>query len=180
MGPDGSGRVARAPPYSGTASAEDTRARKGVSPAPPRLSSRFRLGVLGIIRPPYYPRRASTRRVWAVSSSLAATGDIDRFLSSPAGTKMFQFPASAPGQKPGRAGSSCAGCPIRTLADRFSLADPREFSQLAASFIASGSQGILRSLLFASQVNAPTHTRRGSLSLSFELLPVKSQSAFRL
>lgn len=97
MGPEDSGRVSRAPPYSGTASPEDTDARKGVSPATPRLSSRFRLGVLGTQGPPYYPRGASTPRVWALSASLAATGDIDLFLSSPAGTKMFQFPASAPG-----------------------------------------------------------------------------------
>ena len=37
-----------------------------------------------------------------------------------------------------------AGSPIRTRADLISFADPRTFSQLAASFIALGSPGILR------------------------------------
>lgn len=34
------------------------------------------------------------------------------------------------------------GCPIRTPADQGSFAPPRRFSQLTASFVASGSQGI--------------------------------------
>ena len=39
------------------------------------------------------------------------------------------------------------GCPIRTPADRWVCAPPRGFSQLVASFIASGSLGIPRALL---------------------------------
>ena len=42
------------------------------------------------------------------------------------------------------------GCPIRTRTDRYLLAVPRAFSQLAASFLASGSLGILRPPLFPS------------------------------
>ena len=42
----------------------------------------------------------------------------------------------------------CMGSPIRTCADQFLFADPRAFSQLTTSFLASGSLGILRSLLF--------------------------------
>ena len=34
--------------------------------------------------------------VWADSFSLAATREIDNFLSLPEGTKMFQFPSSSP------------------------------------------------------------------------------------
>ncbi len=65
------------------------------------------------------------------------------FLSSPAGTKMFQFPAFA-------ALARCthfmrAGSPIRTPPDLFPFADPRSFSQLTTSFLASGSLGIPRS-----------------------------------
>ena len=41
------------------------------------------------------------------------------------------------------------GCPIRISPDQFLFADPRSFSQLTTSFFASGSQGILRSLLFS-------------------------------
>ncbi len=37
---------------------------------------------------------------------------------------------------------STAGCPIRTSTDQGSFAPPRRFSQLTASFVASGSQGI--------------------------------------
>ena len=69
------------------------------------------------------------------------------FLSFPAGTKMFQFPASA--QLALCAAFNRAGSPIRTSPDQFLFADPRSFSQLTTSFIAFGSQGILRSLLFS-------------------------------
>ena len=67
------------------------------------------------------------------------------FLSLPAGTKMFQFPAFA-------ALARCthfmrAGSPIRTPPDHVLFADPRRFSQLTASFLASESLGIPRSLL---------------------------------
>ena len=41
------------------------------------------------------------------------------------------------------------GYPIRTSPDQFLFADPRSLSQLTTSFFASGSQGILRSLLFS-------------------------------
>ena len=68
-----------------------------------------------------------------------------RFLSFPAGTKMFQFPAFA--HLAMYAAFSRTGCPIRTPADQVSFADPRGFSQLRASFVADGSQGILRMLL---------------------------------
>ena len=67
------------------------------------------------------------------------------FLSFPAGTKMFQFPASA--HLAMCTSFRCTGWPIRTPADRVLFADPRGFSQLNASFIADGSQGILRMLL---------------------------------
>ena len=54
------------------------------------------------------------------------------------------------------------GCPIRIFADQFLFADPRDFSQLTTSFIVSGSQGILRSLLVSfSFVN---HTKIGCLA----------------
>ena len=71
----------------------------------------------------YYPAPASTGTVWAPASSLAATGAIDVFFLL-----------------------------LRVLrrTDRYLLAVPRAFSQLAASFLASGSLGILRPPLFAS------------------------------
>ena len=57
---------------------------------------------------------------------------------------MFQFPAFAPG-KARRAAFNRAGFPIRTRTDHFLFADTRAFSQLTASFFASGSLGIPRS-----------------------------------
>ena len=46
------------------------------------------------------PRRCvATTPVWANPRSLAATGGIIQLFSSPAGTKMFQFPAFASIQK---------------------------------------------------------------------------------
>lgn len=50
---------------------------------------------------------------------------------------------SSPGSPPfGCHVFNVAGCPIRIPADRFVCADPRGFSQLVASFIASESLGI--------------------------------------
>ena len=88
------------------------------------------------------------------------------FLSLPAGTKMFQFPAFA-------ALARCthfmrAGFPIRTPPDQILFADPRRFSQLTASFIASESLGIPRSLLSSFSCE--------STSLSFLPIFLKLQS----
>ena len=47
----------------------------------------------------YYPGPASTGPVWALAGSLATTTAIDCFLSPPAGTEMFQFPAFAPAHR---------------------------------------------------------------------------------
>ena len=71
-------------------------------------------------------------------------------FSSPPTTGMFRFVgfASPTGGMP------ClrmAGCPIRTPADPGLLAPPRGLSRPAASFIASGSQGILRAPSLASR-----------------------------
>ena len=60
---------------------------------------------------------------------------------------MFQFPGFAPLSR--YLAFSQVGCPIRTCADHNLFAVPRAFSQLTTSFIASGSQGILRSLLLS-------------------------------
>ena len=64
------------------------------------------------------------------------------FLSPPAGTGMFRFPAFA--RIAACAPSRRAGCPIRTPPDLVPFADPRGVSPLTASFIASGSLGIHR------------------------------------
>ena len=85
---------------------------------------------------------------------------------------MFQFPAYAP-TKSWRLVFNQPGYPIRTSPDQFLFADPRSFSQLTTSFFASGSQGILRSLLFSFsyfiQVNTLRHLRLNSYSFAFEI-----------
>ena len=66
------------------------------------------------------------------------------FLSLPAGTEMFQFPAFALLHQGAVTVSLPPGSPIRTSADHGAFASPRGFSQLITSFIASESQGIRR------------------------------------
>ena len=56
------------------------------------------------------------------------------------------------------------GCPIRISPDHVLFADPRSFSQLTASFFATGSLGILRSLFFSFSVSESLAT---FLSLHF-------------
>jgi hypothetical protein len=53
---------------------------------------------------------------------------------------MFQFPGFA--HLAVYHAFSMVGCPIRTSADQFVLANPRSFSQLITSFFASESLGI--------------------------------------
>ena len=67
------------------------------------------------------------------------------FLSFPAGTKMFQFPALT--HLTVWLAFNQPGCPIRIFTDQISFADPRNFSQLTTSFFAHRSLGILRSPL---------------------------------
>ena len=93
---------------------------------------------------PHTPRRIRFR-LFPVRSPLLRES---MFLSLPAGTKMFQFPAFAP-NKIWSMDFIHGGCPIRTSPDQFLFADPRSFSQLTTSFLAFRSLGILRSLLFS-------------------------------
>ena len=93
---------------------------------------------------PYYPACASTPAVWAPPLSLATTQGIDSFFLLLQVLRCFSSLRSP------RLRSRCtafgrAGSPIRTPTDHFLFADPRGFSQLTASFLASGSLGIPRS-----------------------------------
>ena len=73
----------------------------------------------------------------------------------------------------------CRGSPIRTSPDQFLFADPRSFSQLTTSFLASGSQGILRSLFFSfsyfSNESFATFTSQIFYSFAFEIAVPNSQ-----
>ena len=73
-----------------------------------------------------------------------------RFLSSPRGTSMFQFPRFPSiryGLAYGYLRSAQVGFPIRISPDQWIFAPPRSFSQLITSFIGSQCQGIHPALL---------------------------------
>ncbi len=120
----------------------------------------------------YYPGRAWTRPVWAPPLSLAATRGMTscslllpllRCFSSRRSPRRL---APVPGLSP-------AGSPIRTPADHRALAPPRGFSQLAASFIASGSLGIHHppfSVFPADGRRSPDGPLRSSLLVSSKLV----------
>ena len=126
-------------------------ARKGVSPATPRLSRRFRF-LTTFLWPVLQPRRVLEHDGLGSSPFARHYWGNRCFLSSPPGTKMFQFPGFAPHEMRSQA-FSLGGCPIRTHPDHALFAGPRTFSQLTASFLACRSQGILRTplLLFLSE-----------------------------
>ena len=89
----------------------------------------------------YYPGRASTRPVWAIPLSLATTRGITVVFFS-----CGYLDVSVPHVRLPIRGyqSKLVGCPIRKPADQGPFAPPRGLSQLIASFVASGSQGIHR------------------------------------
>ena len=136
--------------------------RTGPSPSPARLSRRLPLRSPLPCRLPYYPARASTPAVWASPLSLAATRGVTVvFLSSDywdVSVRRVRLHASwMPRLR-------AAGCPIRTPADQRPFAPPRRLSRPAASFIASGSQGILRTPSLASRSRElPSASRRRHL-----------------
>ena len=100
-------------------------------------------------RRPYNPARASTPAVWAGPLSLAATRGVTLvFLSSAYWDVSVRRVRLHHGWMPRL---RAAGCPIRTPTDLGPFAPPRGLSRPAASFIASGSQGILRAPLLASR-----------------------------
>ena len=146
--------------------------RTGLSPAPARLSRRVPLRSLLPLCRPYYPARASTPAVWAVPLSLAATRGVTVVFLSSAYSDVSVRPVRLPHR-----GMPClrtAGCPIRTPADLGLLAPPRGLSRPAASFFASGSQGILRTPSLASRsrlsLGASLRLARSCVSLSLCLL----------
>ena len=61
------------------------------------------------------------------------------------------------------------GCPIRTSTDQFVLADPRGFSQLITSFLASESLGIPRAPLFTYFYSRPHSHVNHCYSLYFNM-----------
>ncbi len=104
--------------------------------------------------------------VWAVPRSLAATEGIAVAFSSSryldVSVPRVCFPHRSLGTE--SLVFNQRGCPIRTSADHFVVANPRSFSQLSTSFVASKSLGILHAPIITS---IPIF-----LSLDFALLPI--------
>ena len=139
----------------------------GLSPPAARLSRRLPLCALRPRRLPYNPARASTPAVWAGPLSLAATRGVTLvFLSSDYWDVSVRRVRLRTSRMPRL---RVAGCPIRTPTDHRPLAPPRGLSRPAASFIASGSQGILRtpSLASRSRLARAASPRRASLVCRF-------------
>ena len=115
---------------------------RGYHPLRPRLSSRVPVRrPAPHVRRPTTPERPRPHRFGLLPVRSPLLGE-SIFLSPPAGTGMFRFPAFA--RIAACAPSRRAGCPIRTPPDLVPFADPRGVSPLTASFIASGSLGIHR------------------------------------
>ena len=152
------------------------RAGTGMSPSSSAaFQPRSRPRRLGTCPGPTTPRRPRPPRFGLLPFRSPLLGE-SMFLSPPAGTGMFRFPAFA--RLSAYAHSLRVGCPIRTPPDHFALADPRGVSPLAASFIASGSQGIHRapfsvSLRSPARASPPARDPGGDISPrgdSFNLL----------
>ena len=120
-------------------------ARTGLSPSAAAISNAFRFARFGNPRGPITPPLPKQRRFGLLPFRSPLLGE-SRLFSSPAGTKMFQFPAFA--CLAACRAFNAAGSPIRTPADQRSFAPTRGFSQLVASFIASWSLGIHHTPLF--------------------------------
>ncbi len=178
MVPPDSDRVPPAPPYSGFGLGRDSISHTGLSPSTAGLSRPLPLSSPSPCRPPYNPARASTPAVWALPLSLAATRGVTVvFLSS----AYLDVSVRRVGNLiKGWRASSAPGFPIRTSADQRPFAPPRGFSQPAASFFASGSQGIPRAPSGTCRVPAPVPppSQASGPLMSILALASNSQSGF--
>ena len=130
-------RVTRAPRYSGIPVTEPSTSCTGLSPTTVGLSSLVPLyNFSGFIRNPTTPKLP--KQLWfgliPVRSPLLRKSLL---FSSPMGTKMFQFPTFAQMLLASVSCPRMTGYPIRISADQFVCANPRSFSQLITSFVAS-------------------------------------------
>ena len=100
-GPRGFGQDSSCPALLRWASPRTPVTRTGLSPSADRLSRRFRFLGARHLRPPTTPAAPRRRRFGLLPFRSPLLRE-SIFLSSPAGTKMFQFPALAPALRPVR------------------------------------------------------------------------------
>ena len=110
MVPGNSDGIPRVPPYSGTAPRTGDCLRTGPSPSAARRSSRFLRSPLSSFKRPYNPGRASPRSRFGLLPVRSPLLGESLLLSSPGGTKMFQFPPFA-SRLPRDAGIAPGGLP---------------------------------------------------------------------
>ncbi len=138
-----SDRISRVPPYSGYCQNDISYLYGTVTPYG-QLFQNCSSSKYFFISQPYNPVVAETTTVQAIPSSLATTRGIT-FVFSSSGYLDVSVPRVC--LPINRDILKRMGFPIRTSADRFVFANPRSFSQLVTSFIASESLGILRTPL---------------------------------
>ena len=144
MVPDNSVRIPRAPTYSGTVSHHFTISDTGLSPSSSLLPRDSPLHVMSASLTALQPRSLSM--VWAPSAFARRYLRNRSLLSLPAGTEMFQFPASRHASLfIHHALTSHYGCGFPHSDIDGSLpayCSPRRISLFAASFFASLCLGI--------------------------------------
>ena len=167
MVPPDSDRAPPTPPYSGYRLGWSAFRVRGCHPLRPALPGVFPYALFFLRAGPTTPRAPRRPRFGLAPFRSPLLGG-SLLFSSPPPTWMFRFGGFA---SPIRV-MPClrmAGCPIRTPADLRPFAPPRRLSRPAASFIASGSQGILRT---------PSLASRSRLSLGVSLHLVRSCVVF--
>ena len=131
------------PRYSGTPPASNAFRVRGSHPLRPAFPGRFPYAFSGFLAAPTTPRAPRRPRFGLIPFRSPLLGESLVIFSSSAyldvSVRRVRLPC--------RDGPCGPGCPIRTSADRRPFAPTRGFSQLATSFIASESQGILRAPL---------------------------------
>ena len=156
MVPPASDRAPPTPPYSGYRPGWQGFRVRGCHPLRRAFPGGFRYPRFFHVACPTTPRAPRRPRFGLAPFRSPLLGG-SLLFSSPPPTWMFRFGGFA---SPHRV-MPClrmAGCPIRTPADLRPFAPPRRLSRPAASFLASGSQGILRAPSLASRSSVSTRS----------------------
>ena len=158
MVPPASDRAPPTPPYSGYRLGWPAFRVRGCHPLRRAFPGAFPYASFVHVACPTTPR-APRRPRFGLSPFRSPLLGGSLLFSFPPATGMFRFAGFA---SPIRVmpRPRAAGCPIRTPADQRPFAPPRRLSRPAASFLASGSQGILRTPLLASRFSIVRRAHR--------------------
>ena len=162
MVPAVSNGISPVPPYSGYPPNKQPSCT-GFSPSMIGLPMPFQSIVFLLCRS-YNPEHAVTYSVWAPPLSLATTHGIIVIFSS-----YGYLDVSVPHVRFSFEIVLRLGCPIRISTDQLALANPRSFSQLITSFLASESLGIPRAPLFTYFYSRPHSHVNHCYSLYFNM-----------